>query len=455
MSFPDPLPASTFERYMLADDTAAHPMTFLMRFEFRGEAQRAVLAAAFEETLAAHPLLTARPHPRHGRSWEFAAQSALLDWNTLDVPLTCPRQVGIDLQREASFRLWCRVGEGRTELTLQAHHACCDGLGALQFLFDMFARYHRAVLSSSGTEAPPADWVRAIDPALLATRDDIRFTPPEKVSAWQALRGISVEASKLLLRSPQVFAGKNAAAPTATESSTLDLPRLHGLHLSPEVSEAYRDAAKARSVMVNDLFLRDMFVSLAEWAEHCGRPYAPQHWLRLTMPMNLRKREQGKMSAANVISYAFITRRVAETKQPDALLQSIHTETEAIKYWRIGGMFLAGVSVLDKVRLLKPLLRAPLCFSSMVVSNLGDIRHSATARFPLVEGQMAMGDLVLENYCAAPPPRSKTQGALVVSRYAGRFSLGLQTNRQIDAASAVEFLELYARQIEQTAEQAS
>lgn len=450
--------ASTFETYMLTDDSIRHPMTFQSRFVFKGEADTSLLRKAFDEVTPLHPMLTATAIQQGGTwTWTHQNRSIPLDCGPLGKKLTCNEQVAIDLNHEAGMRFWCRSGDGQTELTMQGHHACTDGLGALQFVFDVLARYHLLVneidlsaanaMQPNGQTSSRREWCRTIDTELLLERDQADFTPPEPVGFIKQVRCTVVETAKLLLRQPQRFRSPHSSAVANAEITSCDLPQLHAIELSAETSEAYRRAARTQGVMANDMLIRDMFVTLAKWSERCGHPLPDRSWLRLTMPINLRKRAHAKMSAANAISYAFLTRRVESTRDPARLLASIHEETEAIKYWRIGSMFLGAIAAMQRARVLQPVLGLPTCFSSLVLSNVGDIRHCATARFPRNGNHIVAGNLELQTVGSAPPPRSKTHGAVVVSRYAGRFSLGIQTDDTIDSAAAKEFLNLYAAQI--------
>lgn len=445
-------PATAFESYMLADDTARYPMTFLIRFAFQGEVDVTAFRSAMDLVTPLHPLLTARPHHSSGQwYWEPQVRTIPLDVAQFGQPLICPTTSGIQLQSQAGMRFWCRYGDGLTELTVQGHHACADGLGAVQFLFDVLAEYHRIQQrdKKDGESVGRHKKDRVIDPSLLAARGKADFSPPEPVSLATQIRGIATEATKLLVRQPERITGVGSAS-QPTRKPTVELAPLHALHLTRDMSDAYREVAKAHGVMANDLFLRDMFLTLVRWRELRGQPFRSRRWLRLTMPINLRTREQGNMSAANVISYAFITRNVEATKDPAALLASIHAETEAIKYWRLGGMFLSGVAAIQKVRLLRPLLRLPTCFSSIVLSNLGDVRHAAGSRLPISNGRIVAGNLIMESFAGAPPPRFKTHAAMVVSRYNGRFSLGLQTDDTLDTSSAERLLQVYASQMSES-----
>ncbi len=265
------------------------------------------------------------------------------------------------------------------------------------------------------------------------------------------------EATKLLLRQPQQLASRglsptpDSERPNVACGGAVDLPQLHWLSLSAETSAVYQEQARTLGVTTNDLFMRDMFVTLVRWAEHCGCPIPPRKWLRLTVPVSIRTSDQAKMSAANVISYSFLSRLAQTVDDPKSLLGDIHEESEAVKYWRLSGMFLLGVGALHRVRLLRPLLRMPRCFSTIVVSNLGDINRQSPASIPSNQGRLIAGNLELLSVAAAPPTRPKTHCAIVIARYAGQYTLALQTDKTLDASAAKEFLDLYAAQVTETA----
>ncbi len=55
------------------------------------------------------------------------------------------------------------------------------------------------------------------------------------------------------------------------------------------------------------------------------------------------------MPAANLVSYAFVTRRVSECDDPKTLAQSIHDQTGDTLYNREGIVFLKCIHILRKV----------------------------------------------------------------------------------------------------------
>ena len=137
------LPLVTFERYMLAEDTPEYPRAFILEVTLSGSLRREALEAAWPTALARHPLLVARIN-RNEDFWVFRDDhEPPIDWGPESEPLTFVTEEKIDLTREAGLRLWVRSGPNRARLVFQFHHACCDGVGGLEFIGDLLAIYAR------------------------------------------------------------------------------------------------------------------------------------------------------------------------------------------------------------------------------------------------------------------------------------------------------------------------
>ena len=99
-------------------------------------------------------------------------------------------------------------------------------------------------------------------------------------------------------------------------------------HLTEEDTAELSRIAAERSVMLNDLLVRDYFLMLAQWNRGTSQARRP---LRILIPTNMRRREDLRLPAANVFSYAFITRYARDCEDREALLDSIRDEMAAIK----------------------------------------------------------------------------------------------------------------------------
>ena len=93
-----------------------------------------------------------------------------------------------------------------------------------------------------------------------------------------------------------------------------------------EVQKLTAAVAEAE-VTANDWLLRDFFVAVDDFrARH--QVTTPSEWIRLSVPMNLRREADNRMPAANVVSMVFLDRTPKQIANSTGLLASIHEEME-------------------------------------------------------------------------------------------------------------------------------
>ena len=139
-----PLPLTPFEQYMLEDDRPNWPMNILLRLQFSGTFARPAFEAAVQASLRRHPLLAAKVEPagRKRLAWSPASGApSCVHWTSACDGDSRPAFTPIDLGQEPGLRLRIMEAEETTELWCQCHHACCDGLGLLQFVQDLLVAY--------------------------------------------------------------------------------------------------------------------------------------------------------------------------------------------------------------------------------------------------------------------------------------------------------------------------
>ena len=141
---------------------------------------------------ARHPLLTALVDdngPQPQLRIDGGGCQPFVDWAADTAPITHTRGAYIDLRCEVGLRVWVRAGTETTRVLVQIHHACCDGLGCLQFLEDLFLCYAVAL---GGTNEPVP--LPELDPARLQKRGHFIATENPHPSLRIALRDISIMA---------------------------------------------------------------------------------------------------------------------------------------------------------------------------------------------------------------------------------------------------------------------
>jgi hypothetical protein len=436
-----PLTLVPFERYMLADDRSAYPMTFVVRVELAGTANREAMDAAFADALLRHPLLTARL-ARRGltRRWEASGDPPpVLDWHeTLASPPFSELQ-SIDLRKTAGIAGEIHIDEGLTRIFLLMHHAVCDGIGAMRFLGDLLALYGQR--TARGDERPR---LLPLDSANLAFRGQFDIRVPEPISRWEVIKGTVREVWKVVSRRPLPLRFRRRPATSASAGRLTATWEI----LPEELFRRYCEAASASEVTVNDLVLRDMFLTLNTWNRQQDTR-GSRGWLRVNVPTSLRGKRDSRMPATNVLGYALVTHHSNECERPSQLLSQIASETAAIRAWSLGAMFVGALQVVGRVPgALWVGARLGRRFSTAVLSNLGDPTRRFRARFPRVNNELQAGDLTLKSISGAPPVRPGTRIALALFSYADRLCVGLNADpRWCDEATAREFLDAFECQL--------
>jgi hypothetical protein len=438
-----PLALTPFEVYYDLDDSAAHPTTFPFELKFSGRIDRRCFSTALAETLARHPLLLARIEDTpSGPRWVACDEQPPLDWADEGVPLSSPDGDRIDLRRGVGWRTYVRVGENHSRVLFQVHHACCDGLAALQVAQEFLARYRMAA-------GYPQDesLLRPVDAALLERRGVLAGDEPVRRSLWAPLRDgwytLKVWAS-ILFRRTEVL-----QPPRQIESEQRALLSYEVAELGPEETAALRAAASQLNVTVNDLLLRDLLLVLRDWnAEQAG---IRSGRLRINVPVNVRARAEAAMPAANRIGYGFVTVNVGAGDDPRTVLDAVREETGRIKRWYLAHYFLGGLAFARSVPgMLAWMIRRKRSFATAVLSNVS--RFAFDPVLPR-DAKWQCGDLTLEWIGGVPPFRELTRAAIIAIEYGGRLSLCLRTDpHHFDQASTRALLKRFAERVCRTSE---
>jgi hypothetical protein len=228
-----------------------------------------------------------------------------------------------------------------------------------------------------------------------------------------------------------------------------DFPGLVSHRFDETESGQICSMAKRNGVTVNDLLLRDLFVTLDGWNRlHTPGSYAGS--LRISMPMNLRPSADMNTPAVNAMSMVFLDRHSSRIADPETLLHGIRAETQAMKQGHLGltllwvlrfvGAFPGGLSVL---------LGGIRCLNSSVLSNLGILFANSPLRGPC--DRVVANDIILESVEFFPPVRPLTHAAFGVVSYGKRLVVGLNYDRlTLTCGDANDLLGAFARQVKQS-----
>jgi hypothetical protein len=438
-----PLYLAPFELAMLVDGQAAYPMTFVVQVRLSGMMDRGAFEMALQGALARHPFLNALVERRKKNQLCWVSSDGLgprTDWSDEGRPLALPDgQEAIDLASEVGLRIWVRRQGGETQLTLQFHHACCDGVGAYRFLGDLLALYGQ--MTSHGESELPR--LAAIDLSRLRTRSRGVLDVALNGRRMRLARLAIGEAAKLLGGG----VAELAAARQGGGQRLAPFPSLQSHTFDRATHEQLREAAMAQGGMLNDLLLAELFQAVRDWNERkTGRGIGKY---RVLMPTDMRLPDNYETPAANQVSCTFVARRSKELDCPRSLVGGIRRETEVIKSERRGTRFADMLAGGFAVKGLMPLLaKYPFCMATAILSNVGDPSRRFTARFPRSEGRIVCGDLVLEEITGAPPLRRKSRAAISVFAYNRRLTISTRCDPfSFTPDDAQEFLRVYVARL--------
>jgi len=444
------LPLVPFEEYMLVDDRPSHPMSFFLQLTFSGVCDPATLETSLQMAIRRHPLLHARV--TQGRrdcfQWSTSPQEkgtrelVTIAWKASPV-------TPIDLFTSPGLRITAERSIATTELTLQFHHACCDGVGALQFCEDWFIAYAALSGRTLQNQADPVAW-RPLDESALLRRGQLGTT------RWKLMRMLNKQAVGLLGAKQFLLHRPAPLQPitTAQAVSALpqDFPTACDYQFTAAETSALLTTAHAANTTVNNLLIRDLFLAIGDF--RTSQQLRNQHdWLRLSIPVNLRNVGCQQLSAANLVSMVFFDRQPHAFDAPATLLQGIDRDMQSIKKNQLGLTFTLMLGLDRKfpgaIGRLRRSCQKKLCRATAVLSNLG--RPLLGSPLPLQNGQLVAGNMILQQLRFLPPVRPHTLVALGALTYANRLQLSLHfDSRGITRVEADRLLQRYVRRLRQT-----
>jgi hypothetical protein len=432
-----PMHLNAADHLWLAQDLPGYPSTFVVQLELRGQIDRPGWEAAIRESLGRHPLLCAyiRPGKQRLPCWQAAPnQLPPIDWSAEGAPIICPKGESIDLAHETGLRIWIRVGIDRVRVLFQFHHAACDGTGAYRFIGDLLASY--AASTDDGIARPTLAPVKL---HLLRSRTE-RLIGLRPVG-WRA--GLAL-GYRLLFRRPAPLSAPKSSSEDSPEE---DFPGFLSMSLDRTLAKKLRTAADVRGATLNDLLLRDLFLTLRDWNSQHGSKGNQR--LAIMMPTDMRGSDDCEMPAANITSYTFLSRKSHSLGAPDDLLKSIQAETSRIKSHRLGTKFMSAVNWASRQSKLLPFLAArKVCLATAVLSNAADPSRRFTAKFRRDAGRIVAGNLLLEAITGVPPLREKTRATFSISQYQRRLTVSLRCDPScFTLEDTAELLKMYMQRL--------
>lgn len=417
-----PLYVAPIDWYFLCDDSTDYPMVFYVDLDFNGRLDKPLFDNALEEALGRHPLLYAivQPAKQNKPCWVLAPdQLPRVAWSSDNASSDANTEAFIDIRRQPGLRIWaCEDGDG-VRMTMQFHHATCDGTGAYRFVGDLLGCYMNRLASCAGqVDLGPVDLqqlkVRPTKMRSLRVGD----------SFWQKTRSAYAEAWRTFghrvapLKPPQGNRIEDSPSPTLRPDAGMVKRDFSGEQLAN-----LRQAANAQGATFNDLLLSRMFQTVAHW----NTGFATGRKFRVMVPSDMRDGEDFEMPACNMTAYTFINRTAAEIVDADQLLDLIRIDTLQIKNGSRQKSFMDGLtSAMSTPAIFNFLLHRNACLATSVLSNAGDPARRFTCRLPKKLGKVSCDEFTLDGITGVPPLRRMTRCTLSSSIYGRKLTFSMR-----------------------------
>jgi NRPS condensation-like uncharacterized protein len=412
-----PAELSDFEYLMYRDDSPQYPMAFCLQTPLSGQFDRESFELALRSALDRHPLLQATVTSRWNRChWSHHQITELpLDWDLSSDALP-PKPVQIMISKEPGIKLWVRKSGDEFLVVWQFHHACCDGIGSLQFIGDVFAHY--GIETAEEDQAAPK--LQDLNTELLKQRGDLISTGSGVTSSSLSLRTLVRRFRRLVGRTTMPL----ASPPREPETDSRPLMLTH--HLDRTTFKLLNRIASKHDVNLNSLLLREMFLTLRDWNK-TYHGLKKNQWIRLGMPLSMRMPQHRGIPACNMVSMMFFPRKADDCDDVDDLLQGIQKQTIKTLHNRLGNLLLAAIRRIRKVPgLLTLLLHSNRPFTTAILANVGEVRKHLGGHFPHIKGRCIAGNIIIEHVDGVAPIRPGTRLAVSVGVY--RRELIINTN---------------------------
>lgn len=438
-----PLHIAPIDWYFLCDDSPDYPMVFYLDLDFSGQLDRALFDLALEEALRRHPLLyaTVQPAKRNKPCWVLAPQQmARVDWGRAGTPMYAAGSAYIDIRQTPGLRIWAREADNQTQMTLQFHHAACDGTGAYRFVGDLIGCYMSRLASCAGKVD-----MGSIDLMQLKTRPAKMRSLRVSDNFFRKTFSAYAEAWRTFGSRVAVLSLPNGRRESAGQESTQIETGMVKQEFTAEQLANLRQVATRQGATFNDLLLSKMFQATTHWnkGDQRGRK------IRIMVPSDMRDGEDFEIPACNMTAYTFISRGAAEIVDPENLLNLIRTDTLQIKNGTRQKSFMDGLtSAMATPAVLTFLLKRNVCLATSVLSNAGDPARRFTCRLPKKLGKVSCDEFTLEGISGVPPLRRMTRCTLSSSIYGRKLTFSMRCDpHSFSLADSRNLLDLFCTKL--------
>jgi hypothetical protein len=407
-----PLALAPMEQFMIWSETLSFPKTFRVVQTFVGTLCQETLRKAFSNAIVRHPLLWASTEVSRGqlrwtipkeRSFEFRSNVGGYDQT--------PYPPSIDLTCQNGVRFWYHCEEGHSELVSEYHHACCDGLGAQQFLQDWFLAYHQisSGIDPSDVRLPKltVDHLTNRSAFVRGTRQDT-----ETLSFFQK----AVLAYRFHCQPPRWL----ELEPDATAATTKTI--YSRWTIAGEMLKQTDEVLQSHNLTLHEFSMAVMLQTLAETFSQKSKSQRSR--LRVMFPTSHRSHQDRRAGAINRIGFAFVSSRSDDCHTMEASLGVACRQLQGIQKYELGLDFVDQLTILtQRPWLAKRVLKWQRPWATAICTNLGHYGHRLQKLFEWSSPGFRIGNLIMTSVSGVPPLQPYTHWGIGLSRHFDQISV--------------------------------
>jgi hypothetical protein len=196
---------------------------------------------------------------------------------------------------------------------------------------------------------------------------------------------------------------------------------------------------------LNDVAIALLLNTIARWNRQHGET-GHDRLYRILVPVDLRETGDERLPASNRLSFVFLTRPTSLCLDWPKLLGTIRDEMDYIDEHTCKYNLIHALPIVQALPGVVPFgARLPACFSTAVLTNLGNVLRKQRSRYSERDGHPLMGNLRFLRASGVPPLRPKTHLGIGMTMSLDEIVLQSQTDsRFFSSGSAESFLQFFA-----------
>lgn len=475
-----PLKLTSFEKYMICDNSKNCPATFTARMIWNGNIDRDRWNRSFAKALKLHPFFHAFVKKSWGTYyWVLNDQMPQIEWFEDSLAFEAVPVIRFDLRQENGIRVLALAENDQLTFRILIHHSCSDGMGFIHFYNDWFLFYEQDQKETPVKDQPQRDF------SLLPKRNDFVFPPVIDKPPFprllleviiQAIRWIvgrplclnyrknsrhiskkshsdfsekmpSNSDSRVLIEldhSGQPIGAHHRKQETDSTTWSVELDGFplklreengHWIKEMPEntafrqrivygkfdqaTTQKLRENLNSKQMTVTSFFMARFLNRLADPDSGLVRTDRHSALLRIALPFNLRWPDMELLPISNVVSYCFVNRKIGQCVDSKEFYEGVAQDISRMKRRNVASFFAFGMKLFAMIPGgLFAMIRAPRSLSTAAFSNLGDTDQIFDPKLKREDGKIVLEDIKLNEIWFSGPCRNKTSLFFAMYSYA-------------------------------------